>query len=63
VGLVTTICRKGDATVPLKKMMEKAEQFFSLWKKTFAHDEESRWVNYLAGGTFRPTRPIHKTDR
>src|SRR5262245_49294394 len=46
------------------RMVEKAEQFFSLWKKTFAREgEERRWVNYLVGGTFRPTRPIHRTDR
>jgi CHAD domain-containing protein len=46
------------------RMTEKADQFFPIWKETFAHeDEESRWVNYLAGGTFRPTKPIHKTAR
>jgi CHAD domain-containing protein len=34
------------------RLAEKTEQFFSLWKQTFARQgEERRWVNFLAGGT------------
>jgi CHAD domain-containing protein len=36
------------------RMAEKPEQFFSLWQATFAREgEERRWINYLAGGTFK----------
>jgi CHAD domain-containing protein len=43
------------------RMAEKPEQFFALWQKTFARAGEARrWVNYLAGGTFRPTTPGRK---
>jgi CHAD domain-containing protein len=43
------------------RMAEKPELFFALWQKTFPHErEERRWVNYLAGGTFRPRKPGHK---
>ena len=45
------------------RLAEKAEQFFSLWKQTFARQgEERRWVNYLAGGTPNLTKPIRKRD-
>jgi CHAD domain-containing protein len=43
------------------RLAEKTEQFFSLWKQTFARpDEERRWVNYLAEGTFNSTGPVRK---
>lgn len=43
------------------RMAEKPPLFFALWQKTFAREsEERRWVNYLAGGTFRPSKPRHK---
>jgi len=43
------------------RLAEKAEQFFSLWKQTFARQgEERRWVDYLAGGTPNPTKPVRK---
>jgi CHAD domain-containing protein len=44
------------------RIAEKIEQFFPVWRDTFTHEDEARrWVNYLATGTFRPTRPVHKT--
>jgi CHAD domain-containing protein len=43
------------------RMADKPGLFFTLWQKTFAREhEERRWVNYLAGGTFRPRKPGHK---
>jgi CHAD domain-containing protein len=46
------------------RIAEKARQFFSIWQDTFAREDEARrWVNYLATGMFRPTRPVHKTGR
>jgi CHAD domain-containing protein len=45
------------------RLAEKAEQFFALWKQTFARQGEERlWVNYLAGGTFLPAKPVRKRD-
>ncbi len=46
------------------RIAEKTDQCFSVWRETFAgEDETRRWVNYLATGMFRPTRPVHKTGR
>jgi CHAD domain-containing protein len=43
------------------RLAEKAAQFFVLWQQTFGRQGEGRrWVNYLAGGTFNPTRPVRK---
>src|SRR6266849_1945380 len=53
------LCDKLDA-----RITEKTEQFFSVWREPFARENEARrWVNYLATGMFRPTRPVHKTGR
>ncbi len=46
------------------RIAEKTDQFFPVWRDTFAREDEARrWVHYLATGTFRPTRPVHKTGR
>jgi len=53
------LCDKLDA-----RIAEKTDQFFSVWREPFAREDEARrWIDYLATGMFRPTRPVHKTGR
>jgi CHAD domain-containing protein len=49
------LCDKLDA-----RIAEKTDQFFSVWRETFAREDEARrWIAYLAGGAVRPTGSVH----